>query len=250
MPWTVLTLVVMTLIFFAKGAVRVGVIHMSMSLITSLALAGVLAQSLPGRGWFGRGMLAVTLVAAFSFTIHVLHTGFVAARANLAWALDPESWELSATGAVPKLGSCRMPPRLERLACFRVTPAEIETIQFVQQRTAHGEPVFVGLVRHDKLILNDVLLYFLLNRRSVTEWHQFDPGLTTSEPIQQEMVRELRHAKPRLIVLQVNWDVWEPNESAISSGVTVLDDYIRGEFEPVAKFGETTVLAARSSERP
>jgi hypothetical protein len=251
LPWTVSTLVVMTLVFFAKSAVRVGVLGMAMSLITSMALAGVLAQPVPGRGRVGRGMVALSLLAAFAFTLSCLHDGVDRAEQNFAWAWDPASWERSATGVVPDSGSCLMPPGLERLACFRVSPAEVETIRFVQQRTAPGDPVFVGLVRHDKIFMNDVLMYFILNRRSVTKWHQFEPGLQTSAPIQQEIVRELRHAKPRLIVLEANWqDLREPNDSGLSSGVTVLDDYIRDAFEPVATFGTNTVLVARSSEQP
>ena len=251
LSWTLLTLVVMILVFFAKGSVRVTVVGMGMSVITSLALAGVLAQPLPGRGWFGRGMIAVSLVAVLAFTVHCLHIGFNLAQRNYAWASNPASWEASATGAIPELGSCRMPPGLERLTCFRVSPAELETIRFVQQRTDPGERVFVGLGRHDKIIANDVLLYFAMNRRSATKWHQFDPGLETLEPIQREMVGELRRVNPRIIVLETQWDdMREGNESAISSGVTALDDYIRSAFKPVATFGTNIVLMGRSAEPP
>jgi hypothetical protein len=40
----------------------------------------------------------------------------------------------------------------------------------------------------------------------------------------------------------------EPNDSAVSSGVTLLDDYIREAYEPVATFRAITVLRLRSVE--
>jgi hypothetical protein len=41
----------------------------------------------------------------------------------------------------------------------------------------------------------------------------------------------------------MDWDDQrEPNDSALSSGVTLLDDYIRQAYQPVATFGVNTVL--------
>jgi hypothetical protein len=146
-------------------------------------------------------------------------------------------------------GSCRMPAGLKRLACFRTNAATIETILYVQEHTAADDPVFVGLPRYDRIFVSNVLLYFAMNRPPATKWYEFDPGLQTSAPIQQAMVGELRRAKPKLVVLDATWaDVREPNDSALSSGVTVLDDYLRCAFEPVATFGTNTVMRARGCD--
>jgi hypothetical protein len=142
-----------------------------------------------------------------------------------------------------------MPAGLERLACFRTSSATIDTVLYVQRRTAADDPVFIGVPRHDRIVVNDVLLYFAMDRPPATKWYEFDPGLQTSAPIQQEIVGELQRTKPRLVVIGANWgEVREPNDSAFSSGVTVLDDYIRHTFEPVATFGSNTLLRARSYE--
>ncbi len=251
LAWSVLTLSIVSLVFFAKAAVRVSLIGMAMSLVTTIALAAILSQSSSGRGRIRVGILGLPLVGAAAFTLSCLHADFNQFERNLAWATNPASWELSDTGVIPEPGSCRMPPGLERLACFRVTPAELETIRYVQQHTVPGEPVFVGLSHHDRILVNDVLLYFVADRRSVTKWHQFDPGVQTTLAIQQRIVSELRRASPRLIVLEATWDNdREPNDSAISSGVTELDDFIRSAFEPVVTFGENTVLAARRRSDP
>ena len=59
-----------------------------------------------------------------------------------------------------------------------------------------------------------------------TKWYEFNPALQTSAPIPQATIRELQRAKPKLIVLERNWTTFdEPNNIAISSGVTLLDDY-------------------------
>lgn len=39
----------------------------------------------------------------------------------------------------------------------------------------------------------------------------------------------------------------EPNDSAVSSGVTILDDFIGETFAPAATFGPDAVLLARPS---
>ena len=247
LPWTLLGLVILTFVFFGKGVVRVSTIHMAMALITSLALACVLAQPVPGRGLVGRTMVVVALLAGSVFTLFNLHTGLQNALQNIAWARDPSSWELATSRVPPASGSCRMPAGLERLACFRTSAATIETILYVQQRTTANDPVFIGLPRHDRIFVSDVLLYFAMKRPPATKWYEFDPGLQTSAPIQQEMVGELQRAKPKLIVIEASWnEVREPNDSVLSSGVTVLDDYIRDAFEPVATFGSNTIMRARS----
>lgn len=56
------------------------------------------------------------------------------------------------------------------------------------------------------------------------------------------MVSELEGRKPRFVVLESDWDnVKEPNGSALSGGVTILDDYIRVHYETVS-----TLAMARS----
>jgi hypothetical protein len=251
MPWSLLGLVDLTLVFFGKGVVRASIDHMAMALITSIALTGVLARPVPGRGPLGRFMVMVAVAATCMLTLLIWREDLPSALSNVAWAGDPASWQLAANGMPPASGSCRAPADLQRIACFAISPDTIETVRYVRQRTSADDPVFVGLSRHDRIFVNGVLLYFVMNRRPATKWYEFDPGLQTSAPIQQEMVGELRRVKPPLIVLQSDWDaVREPNDSALSSGVTILDDYLRGAFEQVATFGTNTVLRARSSPQP
>jgi hypothetical protein len=60
------------------------------------------------------------------------------------------------------------------------------------------------------------------------------------------MVGELQRTHPKLIILESGWDnTDEPNESSMSSGVTVLDDYLRRTYVPTAVFGRNTIEEIR-----
>jgi len=119
-------------------------------------------------------------------------------------------------------------------------------IRYIQEHTAENEAIFVGLSRHDKIYVNNVLFYFASKRPPVTKWQQFDPGVQTTREIQSEMVGELQTRQPRYVVLSSEWDDVEvPSESARSSGVTVLDEYIRTNYHAVATFGPLTILEHR-----
>jgi len=60
------------------------------------------------------------------------------------------------------------------------------------------------------------------------------------------MVGELQTRQPRYVVLSSEWDDVEvPSESARSSGVTVLDEYIRTNYHAVAAFGPISILERR-----
>lgn len=116
-------------------------------------------------------------------------------------------------------------------------------IEYLQKNTRENEPIFVGLGRHDKIFVNDIAFYFVAKLRPATKWYHFDPGLQTSEKIQREIILDLETVKPRYVVLETDWDnIMEPNSSAISSGVFLLDDYIWTRYKPIALFETITVM--------
>ena len=116
-------------------------------------------------------------------------------------------------------------------------------VQYLLMHTTPGQRIFVGLTRHDKIIQNDVSAYFLTQRLPATKWHHFDPGLQTSEKVQLEMVGDLEKNKPLYIWLESTWnDMNEPNDSAVSSGVHILDKYIADQYQAVKSFGTITIL--------
>ncbi|MBC7321052.1 glycosyltransferase family 39 protein [bacterium] len=117
------------------------------------------------------------------------------------------------------------------------------TIKFIQANTKPDESIFVGNSRHDRIFVNDVMFYFLSERHSATKYHELHPGLATTEEVQREIIEELKKNNVRFIVLWSGAEnVSEPNESSISSGVTILDDFIKMNYAPVMYFGPYKVL--------
>ena len=227
--WLPLTLLALTLVFFAKGFVRVSVAHMGMAIVSSLALLAVLAA-----GWWNRPLLvrlAIGGAAAFALlcTLIAGYGDMKSSRQNIA--------------ALVHHGGCRAPSGLERLGCYALDESNVTAVRYIERVTTPGDSLFVGAGRHDKVLMNDVAFYFLAGRRPATRWYEFDPGLQTTAPGQRQIVAELSSNKPPYIVLDSEWDdAKEPNRSAESSGVTILDDYLHSHFTPVEKFGTVSIL--------
>jgi hypothetical protein len=118
-------------------------------------------------------------------------------------------------------------------------------VPFVRSRVAPGDPVFVANPRFDLVHAGDPLLNVILERPNPTRYDVMQPGVVTTAKVQREMVGEL--AATRLVV------VWhdrratlrEDNPAGHSSGVHVLDDYLRAAFRPVARFGVYEVRVRR-----
>jgi len=232
--WLALTFTVLATLFYLKGLVRVSPIHLMSSILASLIALGAVGEiaSRHGRG------------TRIAFAILALAAG--------ATALQSTASALAQRAAQRTIGlwsPCRMPPSelAGRFDCFLVDANRRRAYALVAHETTPGERVFVGLGRHDKIHINDVLSYFAMGRMPATRWHHFDSGLQTSEPIQREMVGELESRKVRFVILETTWDgIAEPNGSGQSSGVRVLDDYLRGAYSAVAQFGDVYVLERKA----
>jgi len=125
---------------------------------------------------------------------------------------------------------------------FTLEPDRNAAIDFIKKNTAPDERIYIGLNRHDKVFVNDVASYFQAQRMPVTKWHHFDPGLQNTAKVQAEIMRDLEKNKLRYVWLEPTWDdVAEPNESAKSSGVYLLDVYIRNHYHLEHTFGRITI---------
>jgi hypothetical protein len=171
-----------------------------------------------------------------------------AARLDYTTLMTNMEWIWNSADAGDK---CHPGAGLERLGCFKADQDQLAAIRFVQERTADNERIFVGLESHDRIFVNDVLFYFLAKRLAATKWHHFDPGVQTTREIQTEMVGELEAVKPKVIVLRSDWsDVREPNESSISSGVSILNDFIRAHYGLAATFAGIQIYELRHEASP
>jgi hypothetical protein len=302
--WVVILLTLLSAAFYLRGIVRPGPGHMSMAIITAIAVLPLLIPRGDAKHVDRVPVIVLPLGAPVLFMLAVVshskgHNNVALAAASTAcvmimvflpllpasqtilgwthyilfemaltgtlvatWAIRepvrynlqtnlialhaPETWATSSPGDMATTGSCLPPPELARLACLFLTSNEIYAILFVQQNTYPNEPIFVGAGRHDKIFANNIAFYFIAGRPSATHWYTFDPGVQTRADVQQEMVRELQEGHTRVVVLDSSADeVTEPNESAQSSGVTILDDFIRTRYQEVAHFGSISVMALR-----
>jgi hypothetical protein len=224
------------------------------------------------RAW---GLAAVILFGLFGFNqanvrsdlIHIpqFFLPAVAILPALATGFKPvlaRSWRWAAVPVLLLAASLAVPPILNYIDAFPQQPPawsglpragrvqlpreQLAVAQFLQRMTQPDDRIYSGVGRHDRVFVNDVMLYFLAERHSATRYHELHPGVATTLPVQQEIAADLeRHAVKYVVLLTMFDEVSEPNDSAMSSGVTFLDDYIRSRYRLSVAFGPYQVLARR-----
>lgn len=118
----------------------------------------------------------------------------------------------------------------------------INLVKYIIANNKNNEPIFSGSTRHDKIYINDTLLYFPTGTKAATKYWQFEP-MYTRKNFQEEIIKDLESSKPKFIILWAIASVYtEPNESGKSSGVFLLDNYIRANYQVIKKFGYYFVL--------
>jgi hypothetical protein len=153
---------------------------------------------------------------------------------------------------LPPLQSwCAQHNAITEHACYLGSNDDMAAIEYLAARTQPGQTLFVGLTHHDRIFANNLRPYFALRMLPATKWAHFDPDLQTTAPIQSEMIGELERNRPVYVVLDAEFEP-KPNQplpvndSGISTGVHLLDDYIASHYQPVQTFGKMAVLKRRS----
>ena len=119
-------------------------------------------------------------------------------------------------------------------------------VRYLQRLTKPGDKVYIGLSQHDRVFANDVMFYFLLERHSPTRYHELHPGLANTEPVQREMIADIeRNAVKYVVLTSMFQGANEPNDSALSSGVELLDDYLRTHYQWVTTIGAYRIYVRR-----
>ena len=238
------TLSLLAFVMYFKGYVRVGTLNMFISILPALLLTGVLFEYRLELPRFAR-VLVDSLACFFIFT--AVFSAAKATRFDLLQGSVPDRivrvfFASGRPASEPQSAWCKLSNPLTRGFCFLVDDGRMQTIEFIEAHTSPGQKLFVGLSKHDRTIGNDNLIYFATQRLPATKWSQFDPGLQNSYPIQSDIVAELKATAPPYIVLDSEYSsIYEPNGSAISSGVTLLDDFIRSRYRYVQTFDEMSI---------
>jgi hypothetical protein len=218
---------------------------MYLCIIPSLLLIAVLLQY--GLAVSRAVRMAVVVLAALSVLTATWSSLHEIRGLQVYNVSVPERLWSSLERSPPNLQAwCGSANPLTRGLCFLPDDDRIQTIGFMESHTSPGQRLYVGLTRHDRIFANDNIIYFAAERLPATKWSHLDPDLQSTYPIQAQMVRELEMNAPPYIVLDSEFDqLYEPNDSSRSSGVTLLDNYIRRNYQPVKTFGVMSVWQRR-----
>jgi hypothetical protein len=132
--------------------------------------------------------------------------------------------------------------------CFLSEADRVRTIEYISNHTTPDQFIYVGLRQHSRIFANDNLIYFATQRLPATHWSELDPDLESRYDVQTEMVHEFETKPVPFIVLDSEFEsINEPNDSSKSSGVTLLDDYIRSKYDQVESFGIMSVWKRKAA---
>ncbi len=131
---------------------------------------------------------------------------------------------------------------------------EVEVVaRLVRELTAPGEPIYVGVARHDAVVISRPELYLLFDRPCATRYAELHPGIVDREEVQREIQADLDRRRVRVVVLwHVGWSDDRFDEIRAQrrrllpgTGATLLDDALQRDFAQVAQFGELEVRVRR-----
>ena len=137
-------------------------------------------------------------------------------------------------------------PVLQRARFFQVPADEENAIRFIQQHVPEEQALFVGNSQHHRVFVNNIMFYFLSQRRAGTMYYEFEPGMTTTVQIQSDIVADLSRNQVKYVVRCAGFDRSDnPGENLHDSGVTIIDDFLAQKYRPVEKFGDYSIWASQ-----
>jgi len=122
-----------------------------------------------------------------------------------------------------------------------------QTVHYVNRNVPEYDKILVSNYFHDKVLMNDFMIYYLSERNAGTRYHEFHPGITTRADVQKEIIYELKKNDVQYIIQCPNIEFTEPNMSSISSKVFILDNYINSNYIQVKQFGGYRILYRKSN---
>jgi hypothetical protein len=232
----------LTSAMYLKGLVRVSPVQMYLSIVPSLLLIAVLLEYRVAFHYVVRSSIVclacLSVLAAMWSTLH--HVMLLRIRHLSVPERILSSSLVGLTDTQTRW--CRLTNPLTTGFCFLPEDDRIHAIEFIATHTRSDQKLYVGVRKHDKIIANDNLIYFATQRLPVTKWSEFDPDLQNRLDIQTQMVGEFERNPPPYIVLDSEFESeHEPNDSSQSSGVTLLDEYIRNTYQSTETFGVLSV---------
>lgn len=241
------TFTLLLVVMYLKGLVRAAPLQMYLAMIPSLLLIAVLFQH---QAAFPRPvhisiscLMWLSLLPAAWSALHEIRFEYVwhSSAAQRIFSLNGNG------GHETETAWCKLENPLTTGFCFFPEDDRVHAIEFISSHTRPGQTLYVGVSHHDRIFANDNIIYFATQRLPATRWSHFDPDLQNRYDIQKQMAAELEQNAPPYIVLDSEFELSrEPNDSAKSSGVTLLDTYIHDKYHPSETFGTMSVWQRRS----
>jgi hypothetical protein len=227
--WILGLLTAVTLSLYINAYVRTSAVHATPALVPSFIILALICSAYSRRrSPFVAMALGFAVIAGGIPTIRALQHVVADVNTNIKSSRSE--------------GLCRPVAGLERIRCLELPDDSLKAVEFLRTVVPEGDTVFVGLSRNDKTYANDVGVYFVADFRPPTKWYHFDPGLQNTVPIQSAVIADLERNKPGYALMDSQWDgVSEPNRSSVSSGVMLLDEYLRKHYRQIAAFGTYSV---------
>jgi len=240
-----LFLLVLGVLFFTYGSVRVTRGHLAPTFIISAILFSWLVFSFVEevrRTLKRRPIQAVRSAVNLTYLFAVMLVVLLLLSPTFS-ALNPAQRVLGggSTGLValdmnPGRGTYENAAEARNLA---------DAVAFIQAHVPKNQTIFVGNTQHERILLNNVILYFLAERASATKYYDLHPGVATTAEVQNRIINDIAAHDTKYVVLcSAGYTVSsEPNQSRYPSGVKNLDNFIRANFVPVKRYGEFTIYA-------
>lgn len=115
-------------------------------------------------------------------------------------------------------------------------------MDFLEENSGEGERLFICNSRHDKIFLNDLMLYFALDRQPAVKYYELHPGLATAEIVQNEIIKELDKKSTYFIIIRKVDESELEKVSSETEGSTALDSYIKNHYKIAKELGHYLIF--------
>lgn len=217
---SIIFIILTTLSLFGQASVRSDVEHAMPSLVLSVVLLSYFLSVSERK--FTKAVIIITILFTVSFPIIKKYQAFEAASLGKTEYYSIKSAYGISSGVAWK-------------------NSVESTFRFIQNNVPQNECIFVGNTKHSNLIANNVILYFLTERKPCSKYHELHPGVATRADIQQNIISDIRTKKVRFIVLYDEDYRQEPNMSSYEKGSDLLDSSIAVNFHAIKKFGSFSI---------
>jgi len=136
---------------------------------------------------------------------------------------------------------------LPKVSGFRVAPRVADAViglqRYVEDHVPPEQALFVGLPRHDIVIIGDMWIYFILDRPQATRYQELHPAIADTAPVQREIIGDLETKNVSLVILRHIFTDEELDRTKVSyqknlpqTGATDLDTFIHQNYKWVRQF--------------